>query len=335
MVGTVAGIVWSLLSISGGSIAAVSDTSPESRTPLPELDLFIEEMAEKHGFDRGELKGVLDHARVQRSIIRAMSKPAEALPWSEYRTRFINEARIRGGQRFWDENAHALVVARLTYGVPEAITTAIIGIETGYGSYTGSHRVLDALMTLAFHYPSRATMFRRELEHYLLLTREEGWLPTGIKGSYAGAIGLAQFMPTSYRRYGVDFDGDGKRDLSRNTRDAIGSVANYFSVHGWRRGLPVVARARVSSTPSRNDLKIRRSIAEWRKRGIVPLEEAPDDWEAMLVALRTKEGVNFWLGFKNFYVITRYNRSTNYAMAVYQLSLEIQNLRRLSAAPLD
>jgi membrane-bound lytic murein transglycosylase B len=177
-------------------------------------------------------------------------------------------------------------------------------------------------------------MFRRELEHYLLLTREEGWFPTSIKGSYAGAIGLPQFMPTSYRRYGVDFDGDGRRDLNRNVEDAIGSVANYFSVHGWERGLPVLTRAKVTREPSRHDLETRRSIVEWKSRGVAPLEDAPDDWEAMLIALRTNKGLQYWLGFKNFYVITRYNHSSNYAMAVYELSLEIQDLHRRSNPPL-
>ena len=335
MVGPFAGIFLSLLLVLLGSTSAHSDAPSESRVPLPELDLFIDEMVEKHGFDRAELKGVLDLARVRQGIIRTMSKPAEALPWNQYRPRFINDARIRGGLKFWNENTHSLVVARLTYGVPEAVTTAIIGVETGYGSYTGSHRVLDALLTLAFYSPSRAPMFRRELEHYLLLTREEGWVPTSVKGSYAGAIGLAQFMPTSYRRYGVDFDGDGRRDLNRNVEDAIGSVANYFSVHGWERGLPVVTRAKVSRKPSRHDLETRRSVGEWRSRGVVPLEDAPDDWEAMLIALRTKQGPQYWLGFKNFYVITRYNHSTNYAMAVYELSLEIQDLHRQSKTPLE
>ncbi len=205
--------------------------------------------------------------------------------------------------------------------------TSIIGVETRYGKVTGSYRVLDTLVTLAFNYPKRAALFRRELEHYLLLTREVGLSPLNMRGSFAGAIGLAQFMPTSYRRYGVDFDGDGKCDLSTNPVDAIGSVANYFVAHGWKTGEPVAVRAQLTGNPGQPP-DTRRSLDAWKKLGVVPTEEVPSDLEAVMISLQTKEGTEYWLGFRNFHVITRYNNSIHYAMAVYELSREILALQR-------
>lgn len=311
---------------------SVEEPAAGALNDIPELELFIDEMAEKHGFERVELEAIFNRARLRTSILRAISEPAERRPWHRYRNIFINDARIRDGASFMLRNAETLMMARRAYGVPEELTTAILGVETGYGKRTGSHRVLDALVTLAFQYPRRADLFRRELEHYLLLTREEGFRPWNMKGSYAGAMGIAQFMPTSYRQYAVDFDGDGKRDLRRNVADAIGSVAHYFKMHGWQPLGPVAVKAALKEGASSPLLKegshARRRIDEWIKIGLEPEETFPGHWTAFLIVLDAGDGPECWLGFHNFEVITLYNRSTNYAMAVYQLSREIEALRR-------
>jgi membrane-bound lytic murein transglycosylase B len=298
----------------------------------PKLEGFIDEMAEKHGLERSELEAIFSRARYRPAIIRAISKPVEAKPWYQYRSIFINDERIRKGVAFMQKHAEALRLARQGYGVPESLTTAIIGIETGYGKRTGRHGVLDALTTLAFNYPKRAELFRYELEHYLLLTREEGMNPHKMKGSYAGAIGIAQFMPSSYRRYAVDFDGDGKKDLSRNVTDAIGSVANYFDTFGWERGAPVAVRASVkenfaSGPGSAGKDSQSRRVEEWVKLGVSPDEEVPGSWRTRLISLKGEKGPEYWLAFDNFFVITEYNHSINYAMAAYHLAVEIESLR--------
>jgi membrane-bound lytic murein transglycosylase B len=311
--------------------APLTATSDPAAAGNPGLELFIDEMAEKHGIERGELEAIFSRARYRPAIIRAISTPAEAKPWFQYRSIFINDERIRKGVAFMEKHAEALESSRRVYGVPEALTTAIIGIETGYGKRTGRHAVLDALTTLAFNYPKRADLFRYELEHYLLLTREEGMIPHKMKGSYAGAMGIAQFMPSSYRRYAVDFDGDGKRDITRNVDDAIGSVGNYFDVFGWETGAPVAVRAsvekgRASELEKSKDLSSRR-IDEWRKLGVTPDKQVRGSWRARLITLKGEKGPEYWLGFDNFFVITKYNRSVNYAMAAYHLAVEIESQR--------
>jgi membrane-bound lytic murein transglycosylase B len=291
---------------------------------------FIGEMAARHGFDPVRLQALFNRVQVQPSIIAAMDRPAEAKPWHEYRSIFINARRVRGGVEFWRTHAATLARAEQVYGVPPEIVVAIIGVETQYGGNMGRHRVLEALATLAFDYPRRADFFRKELEAYLLLTRAEGIDPLALRGSYAGAMGWGQFMPTSYLNYAVDFDGDGRRDLWQNPRDAIGSVANYFRQHGWRPGEPVVVPARIGD-PAAAGLITRRlttpptdSIASWRARGVAPLAPVGDRQAALLLELAGRAGPEHWLAFHNFYVITRYNRSQLYAMAVYQLSQEIR-----------
>jgi membrane-bound lytic murein transglycosylase B len=291
---------------------------------------FIRQMAARHGFNPAQLQALFDRVQPQPSILAAMSRPAEAKPWHEYRAMFINSRRIQGGVEFWRAHAASLVRAEQVHGVPPEIVIAIIGVETQYGGNMGRHRVLEALATLAFDYPRRADFFRKELEAFLLLTRAEGVDPLALRGSYAGAMGWGQFMPTSYLNYAVDFDGDGHRDLWRNPRDAIGSVANYFRQHGWRPGEPVVVPARVSGS-AYSDLITRRlatppedSVASWRARGVAPLIPVGDGRAALLLELQGRVGPEHWLAFHNFYVITRYNRSQLYAMAVYQLGREIR-----------
>jgi membrane-bound lytic murein transglycosylase B len=295
------------------------------------LELFIGEMAEKHGIERSELEAIFSRAHYRPAILRAVSKPAEAKPWYQYRSIFINDERIRKGVAFMKQHAEPLESARQIYGVPGALTTAILGIETGYGQRKGRYVVLDALTTLAFNDLKRADLFRYELEHYLLLTREEGMVPHKMRGSYAGAMGIAQFMPSSYRRYAVDFDGDGKRDLTRNVADAIGSVANYFEAYGWEAGAPVAVRASVekdrASDAERRKDGSRRRIEAWKKLGVAPDRHVRSSERARLIILNGEKGPEYWLGFDNFFVITEYNHSINYAMAAYQLAVEIESKR--------
>ena len=215
----------------------------QTRSQTEAVQSFIIEMADKHGFDRDELQQIFGDTKFRPRIVDLMNKQTKRRPWNEYRSLFVNPEKITGGRRFWSQHRTELALATEKYGVPEEIIVAVIGVETHYGRHTGRFKVLEALTTLAFDYPKRAPMFRTELEHFLLLAREES-LQLGVPlGSYAGAMGIAQFMPGSYRRYAVDFDGDGRRDLFQNTTDAIGSVANYLTAHGWQRNEPVAAPA--------------------------------------------------------------------------------------------
>ena len=297
---------------------------------------FIDEMVSKHHFDRAELTGLLEEARFRQDVIDLITRPAEAKPWHQYRRIFLQPARAEGGAAFWRDNRHDLLRAEQAYGVPPEIIVAIIGVETRYGANTGRHRVLDALSTLAFGYPPRSRFFRRELEQFLLMAREEGMIPTHPKGSYAGALGKAQFIPSSFRAYAVDFDGDGKRDLWESNADAIGSVANYFVRHGWRTGEPVTVRARKAGADHQRfvdaGMKPSLRVKDLKAAGITT--DTPVDPAALasLIKLETRDGHEYWLGLHNFYVITRYNHSNLYAMAVYQLSQEIQEVKKAGEA---
>lgn len=291
------------------------------------FERFAAEMAARHGFDAQQIKRVLAQSERQDSILAAIAKPAEALPWYRYRPIFLQPSRIRQGVTFWEQNQAVLERASRRYGVPPQIIVAILGVETRYGSYRGKHRVIDALRTLAFDYPPRSEFFRSELEQYLLLSREEGFDPLRPAGSYAGAMGIPQFISSSYRVYAVDFNRDGHRDLWDQPVDAIGSVANFFKAHGWRRGEAIAVRAEVTDAARHSKeapkLAADSSVAELRKRGVIPKHALPPEQPAGLVILEGKEGSEYWLGLPNFYVITRYNHSALYAMAVYQLSQAI------------
>ncbi len=306
------------------SLAAGAEERP------PAVDRFIQRMVERHGFDRDRLQATLAKARLRRSVLDKISHPAErTLNWSQYRRIFLTDRRIRQGAAFLRRNQQALQRAERRYGVPPSIVTAILGVETFYGRLTGKERVLDALYTLAFHYPPRSRFFSAELEKFLLLMRQEKMDPTEPRGSYAGAMGLGQFMPSSYLQYAVDFDGDGRRDLWKNETDAIGSVANYFARHGWKRDFPVVLRAN-GVDPRRHrrflDGKLKPSftLAELRAAGIGFDSLINDRLKASLIELKTDQSSEYWLGLDNFYVITRYNHSPMYAMAVYQLAKAIE-----------
>jgi membrane-bound lytic murein transglycosylase B len=305
--------------------AAASDYDQQ-----PEVQAFIERMVNVHDFNREELVIVLHNAERREDILELMSKPAEKrLRWFEYRKIFLTQSRIEGGTAFWKENADLLEKAATEFGVDPQVIVAIIGVETRYGSITGKHRVLDALTTLAFDYPPRSEFFTAELEQYLLLAREEDIDLLTTTGSYAGAMGYGQFIPSSYRNYAVDFDGDRKRDLWNNKADIIGSVANYFHVHGWTSGTPVATRADVTGNDYQHVLdlgyKPNTVLDALRHDGITPRTPLPDELLAALISFEQENGPEYWLGFNNFYVITRYNHSPLYAMAVYQLSEEIRD----------
>lgn len=278
---------------------------------------------------------ILDGARKQPGIIAAMTRPAEAKPWRDYRPIFLTEARIAEGARFWREHAALLEPIAADYGVPPEIIVAIIGVETSYGRITGNWRALDALATLAFHYPPRAPYFRGELKRLLLLPEGTFPMPLGeIRGSYAGAMGLPQFMPTSYATWAVDRDGDGRIDLWNSHADIFASVAKYFVDHGWERGGPVADRAKVAVgaiEPERDGFRPIHSVGALAEAGFT-IDVARDPaTPATLVRLEGEAGDESWVTYQNFFVITRYNRSPLYAMAVHQLSMAIAERHRAGA----
>ena len=296
----------------------------------PEVAMFIDEMVIEHEFDRDQLRSALGDAVVRQSILDAISKPAEkTMTWAEYRKIFITRERIKAGVAFWHENRETLSSVSTATGVPEEILVGIIGVETYYGRITGSYRVLDALATLAFNYPPRSSFFRKELKQYLLLIREEGMHATDATGSYAGAMGRPQFMPSSYRAYAIDSTGDGKRDIWNNWADVAGSIANYFKKHGWRPGEQVTSQATLSGTwagpvpAPANTLTPGDTVTSLSQKGVMFATDLPADSKIQLLTYEGKGGIEHWVGFHNFFVITRYNRSVMYAMAVHQLGLEI------------
>lgn len=303
-----------------------------------EVKEFIREMHDQHGFDVTHLSRHFAAIRPNTVVLRAIKPaavPEQQRSWQRYRERFVNARRSEGGQRFWQENAATLQRAEAIYGVPAEIIVAIIGVETEYGQNMGKFSVLEALASLAFHYPPRSTFFRSELEQFLLLARENGVSPLDIKGSYAGAIGIPQFMPSSQRRFAVDFDGDDRIDLRNSVTDAIGSVARFLQQHGWQSAMPIAAPARVESDPAAllaMGIKPTTPLQALFKQGVIA--EGDADRPAALIDLVTPDAATeYWVGFENFYVITRYNRSSFYAMSVFQLaeSLREAHSKRLAA----
>lgn len=304
-----------------------------------EVRAFAREMEEKHGFDAAELLAALHQVQPQArslELIQPPTTPAER-SWARYRARFLNPSRIDGGVAFWDENEAWLRRAREQYGVPEEVIVAIIGVETLYGRHTGNFETLSALTTLAFDYPPRAPLFRRELENLFLLARDQKRDPASYYGSYAGAVGYPQFLPSSIRHYGVDFDGNGRIDFQSDPVDAIGSVASYLQSHGWERDGAVAVRARVDAEAQPEPLiaagiEPTLSPSALAAAGVAPLGEAPPA-PATLVDLASPDApTEYWLGYRNFYVITRYNKSSFYAMAVYELSQAVRKERTLQLA---
>ena len=303
-----------------------------------DVRMFIEEMHERHGFDRARLARLFGQAQPQPRAVQAIQPPKDPAvrSWQAYRARFVEPSRIEGGLRFWDANQQTLEAAQRTYGVPEEVIVAIIGIETIYGRNMGKFPALATLATLAFDYPPRAGLFRRELEALLLLARESLRSPTAYSGSYAGALGIPQFLPSSIRNWGVDFDGDGQVDLAASSADAIGSVANFLASHGWETGSPIVAPA--SATGERISELIDAGIlprftpAEMTAYGVSTAADAPQLPCALIDLTTPNEATEYWLGYRNFYVITRYNRSSFYAMTVFALSRELKAEREARLA---
>ena len=297
----------------------------ETYSDHPAAKQFVDKMVDEHGFDRGYVQRLMNSATPKQSILDAIARPAEKTKtWGEYRKIFVTKTRTRQGLEFMQTYAETLARAEREFGVPAEIITAIIGVETRYGRNKGSYRVLDSLATLGFDYPPRSRFFSGQLEAYLLLVKEQKFDALEVKGSYAGAMGYGQFIPSSYRHYAIDFDGDGVADIVNNPIDAIGSVANYFKSHGWKPGQAVTTTASVTKAHNveiaNTKLKPKLTVGELQQQGYTPLSPIDKDQLATAMRLRGVDGDEYWLGLQNFYVITRYNHSRLYAMAVYQLS---------------
>lgn len=296
---------------------------------------FVVLMEKKHGFNPKDLEQLLTHTKIETRVLELMRKPGEAKPWHEYRKIFITENRINAGIAFWKKYQKALSLAEKKYQVPAEFIVAILGVETFYGKHTGGFPVLGALATLAFCYPPRAEFFKKELEEFLLLVQEENLEKRKILGSYAGAMGMPQFIPSSYRHYAVDAGSKGRRDLLQNTDDIVFSVANYFKSHGWEAGLPVAFMARGAGQTDQIRLewdkdkgsKPKYSIGQIKTLGLSLSSQENyklTNKKLSVLGFKQPHGTEYWLGTHNFYVITRYNRSINYAMAVYQLADKIK-----------
>lgn len=312
--------------------AAASEATSPNKELTGKTKQFINKMVTEHQFDEQFIKDTLARANKDQVILDAIARPWEAKPWYQYYPIFLTEKRLDKGLSFWKKHAETLAKAEKETGVPAQIITAIIGVETFYGTYKGKYSVLDALYTLGFHYPPRSKFFSSELEQYFLLTREEGFDVHELKGSYAGAMGWGQFISSSYRHYAVDFDGDGVRDLLNNPTDAIGSVANYFKVHGWKAGEPVAFKANTDKNDNGYNALINKSLKfkdKWQTLKDVGIQidtgiELTPQQSVKLLEFDRENDKEYWVGLPNFYVITRYNHSPLYAMAVYQFSEQLR-----------
>lgn len=322
------GLALGLVGLLACSGTPVQSKTPERLNPDTEIAPFVSDMVSRHGFESDQLERVLGGVRVRQEILDAIQRPAESLDWYQYRPIFLTESRITKGEQFWRTHAKTLDAASREYGVSPEIIVAIIGVETLYGTRKGRHLVLDSLATLAFRYPKRSKFFKRELEEFLVLSRQESFDTPKIKGSYAGAMGIPQFISSSYRRYAVDFDGDGVRDLLTNESDAIGSVANYLKVHGWRRGEAVALPASVSGDKYKalvkKGLKPNTPVSDMDNFGVIVLYASDNEAPGALIEFTNENDTEHWVGLRNFYAITRYNHSSLYAMAVFQLAQEIR-----------
>lgn len=294
----------------------------------PNAQQFIDKMVNKHGFDRQQLQEILSQAKRLDSVLRLMDNQAPTTSvkppsgpngaWLRYRKKFITPDNVQNGVVFWNQYEDALNRAWQVYGVPPEIIVGIIGVETRWGRVMGKTRILDALATLSFNYPRRAEYFSGELETFLLMARDEQDDPLNLKGSFAGAMGYGQFMPSSYKQYAVDFSGDGHINLW-DPVDAIGSVANYFKAHGWVKGDQVAVMANGQAPGLPNGFKTKYSISQLAAAGLTPQQPLGNHQQASLLRLDVGTGYQYWYGLPNFYIITRYNHSTHYAMAVWQL----------------
>lgn len=299
---------------------------------------FADGLSQRHGFNREEITRLLAEVQLQPRILEAIQRPAEkALLWWEYRQRFLTEERVAGGVQVWQQHAAELARVEAQSGVPAEYLIAITGVETLYGRITGRYRVLDALATLGFDYPPRGEFFRKELEQFLVMTREEKLDPRLPLGSYAGAMGIPQFMPSSFRRFALDGDGDGRRDLWQEGADVFASVGNYLREHGWVAGQPVLAEAlndMPPDDPATVTLALNQTVAALRARGYRFETSLPDSTQVMLIPAQLSDATIWRVGFGNFYAITRYNRSALYAMTVHDLAQAIAaRYRQIQATP--
>ncbi len=308
-----------------------NEIQPADYGPNPEdYQVRLMELSEQKDIPLSDLEAAIGQAKLDPEILERIQRPWEAKPWHEYYPIFLRQDRIEAGGEFWAEHADTLARAEQEFGVPAEIIVAIIGVETRFGTYMGTFPVLDSLYTLGFHYPRRAQFFSSEFAEYVRLASREGWDLRDVNGSYAGAMGMGQFISSSYLAYGIDFDGDDKVDLFGSTEDAIGSVANYFARHGWTADEPVVHRAHVDhQIPEKlmpKSLKPQQTWSELASAGVLIREgqNLDGDTKVRLLKLDGKEADEFWVTENNFYVITRYNHSPLYAMAVYQLSQAIK-----------
>lgn len=322
-----------LFFIVSSSLISVQANASVNYAQRADVKQFIDEMVNQHQFDRAYLEQKFATAKRLDNVLESIAKPAEKeLTWKQYRPIFVTSKRTTKGKVFMQQHRETLDRAEKEYGVPVEVITAIIGVESYYGKHTGKYTIFDSLTTLGFDYPKRSKFFKSELKQFLLLSKEENIDVDEMTGSYAGAMGMPQFISSSYRRYAVDFDGDGKRDLWNSVPDVIGSVANYFSEHGWQEGDSVVHQAVVKNTAvvkNENTLKPYASVAQFEQQGVT-MKQGPDNGFdnkqlATLLKLEGKGGDEYWLGLQNFYVITRYNHNEMYAMAVFQLSEKLKN----------
>lgn len=300
-----------------------------------DVQKFIKMMVTKYHFKKSNLEDIFDQVQIQPAILKIMARPAEKWDWYKYQEFFITTDRINSGVNFWNDHAKTLSIIEKRDHIPASVIVAIIGVETFYGQNQGSYRVLDSLTTLAFEYPKRAKFFQSELKEYLLLARENQFNVTSMLGSYAGAIGQGQFMPSSYRSYAIDYNGKGESDLRNDTDDVIASVGNYLKEHGWDKDKPIAVEATVTGSKykklRKNTLKPRYSLGFLKKYGVVPVTPYNNKLKTNFMILNGAKTPQYWLGFHNFYVISRYNPRINYAMAVYQLSVAISKARTLNS----
>ncbi|WP_404402337.1 lytic murein transglycosylase B [Idiomarina seosinensis] len=312
-----------------GLITPLSGTAETDRDAA--LEAFIQEQISDYQFDEQQLRDWLAQADKNEQVLEAIQRPWEAKPWYQYYPIFLTDKRLQAGLEFWQQHQPILERAEQTYGIPASVIVAIIGIETFYGSYLGNYPVLDSLYTLAFHYPPRSSFFRSELSEYLRLARAENWQVKAQKGSYAGAMGLGQFISSSYRHYAVDFDNDGQRNIISNPADAIGSVANYFAEHRWQDDAPIATKPDQQQgwhKVADKGMKPDTTVGELRQQGFSIDSQYSDNQAVKVLEFETLEGNEYWLGFDNFYAITRYNHSPLYAMVAYQFSQQLKQHRQ-------
>ncbi len=314
-------------------LIAFFTTSVFASTPLvkqPAVQTYIKEMVKQHHFDKAKLEKLFAQVKIDQTVLKKIKSPYEAKPWYQYKRLFLSQKVINHGVKFWQENKKTLDRAEKQFGVPADIIVSIIGTETRFGKHTGNFNAIDALSTLAFAYPPRQKFFKKELTSFLILARDQHWNPLTVKSSYAGALGLPQFMPSSYIHYAVDFNNNGKKNLLSSNADVIGSIANYLKKNGWKKGKTIAAPATISgkrySKLADKGLKPTLRLNQLAKDGIKVAKPVDNNPKAALLSFyNSKTSKQYWLTFNNFYTITRYNKSKKYAMVVYQLAQDIQN----------